>query len=118
MAASRTPAQPAAAPASAQPAPPAPATDASADPSSPGWTPRSRPAAGTTARVRDDLKRIKGIGPVLEKWLHGKGITTFVQIANLTQVEVDAMETEQSFPNRFDREDWKGQAARFAAEAN
>ncbi|MCP4960173.1 MAG: hypothetical protein GY925_13005, partial [Actinomycetia bacterium] len=66
----------------------------------------------------DDLKRIKGIGPVLEAWLHTKDILTFEQIAALSQDEIDALEEEQSFPDRIDREDWKGQAAALAEEKN
>lgn len=61
----------------------------------------------------DDLKKIKGIGPVLEKWLHTKEIFYFEQIAALSQEEIDALEEEQSFPDRIDRENWKGQAADF-----
>ena len=59
----------------------------------------------------DDLTMVKGIGPVLNAWLHERGITTFEQIANLSQEEIDALEEEQSFPDRIDRENWKGQAA-------
>lgn len=66
----------------------------------------------------DDLKRVKGIGPVLEEWLHTKGITTFEQIAALTQEQIDALEEEQHFPDRIDRENWKGQAAALAEEKN
>ncbi len=61
----------------------------------------------------DNLRLIKGIGPVLEAWLHTKGILYFEQIAALSQDEIDALETEQAFPDRIDRENWKGQAAEF-----
>ena len=41
---------------------------------------------------KDDLKKIKGIGPVIEKQLNGEGIYTFEQLANLTLDEFeDAM---------------------------
>ncbi len=73
------------------------------------------PVVAEAPMAADSLQRIKGIGPVLEKWLHEKGITTFAQIANLTKEQIDAMEEEQSFPNRIDRENWKGQAADLAA---
>ncbi len=78
--------------------------------------PEPEPAADPVAGPPDDLQLIKGIGPKLESWLYGKGITTFEQVAALTQDEVDALETEQPFPDRIDREDWRGQAARLAAE--
>ncbi|MEZ5341084.1 MAG: heterodisulfide reductase-related iron-sulfur binding cluster [Acidimicrobiales bacterium] len=69
------------------------------------------------AVVIDDLERINGIGPKYKAWLVGKGITTFAQIAALTQAEIDALEEEQSFTDRIDREDWKGQAQAFLDEA-
>jgi predicted flap endonuclease-1-like 5' DNA nuclease len=75
------------------------------------------PAADAPAPI-DDLKRVSGVGPVLEEFLHSKGIFTFAQLAGLTQAQVDELETEQSFPNRIDREDWRGQAARLGAETD
>ncbi|NOX31367.1 MAG: 4Fe-4S dicluster domain-containing protein [Actinobacteria bacterium] len=64
----------------------------------------------------DDLRLIKGIGPVLEAWLHTKNIYSFEQIANLSQDQIDALEEEQSFPDRIDRENWQGQAIDFIAK--
>ena len=58
---------------------------------------------------------IKGVGPVLNRWLNERGISTFEQVANLSQDEIDALEEEQSFPDRIDRENWKGQAADLVA---
>lgn len=45
-----------------------------------------KPARRTTAR--DDLKKIKGIGPVLEKKLHAAGVTTYQQLSRLTTQEL------------------------------
>ena len=59
----------------------------------------------------DDLTMISGVGPVLNTWLQERGIATFEQVANLSQEQIDALEEEQSFPDRIDRENWKGQAA-------
>jgi len=73
-------------------------------------------APAKVTRGPDDLRRIKGIGPVLEAWLHTKNIYSFEQIANLSQDEIDALEEEQSFPDRIDRENWQGQAIDFLAD--
>ena len=58
----------------------------------------------------DDLKRIKGIGPVNEKALNELGIFKFAQIANWTAANVDWVEDFMSFPGRIEREDWITQA--------
>ena len=65
----------------------------------------------TAVAAPDDLTMISGVGPVLNDWLQERGITTFEQVANLSQEQIDALEEEQSFPDRIDRENWKGQAA-------
>ncbi|MGB1248816.1 MAG: quinol:electron acceptor oxidoreductase subunit ActD [Chitinophagales bacterium] len=59
---------------------------------------------------KDDLKIIKGIGPVYEGKLNGLGIFTFEQIAKLNQKAKHAVEQLTGFPGRVDREDWIGQA--------
>ncbi|MEM9058792.1 MAG: hypothetical protein AAGD86_15045, partial [Pseudomonadota bacterium] len=62
------------------------------------------------------LKRIKGIGPVLEKALKEHGITRFSQIAALTGDDIETLsEKLQTFPDRIRRDRWVEQAADFAA---
>lgn len=46
----------------------------------------SKPARRTSGK--DDLKKIKGIGPVLEKKLNAAGVTTFEQLSRLTTQEL------------------------------
>jgi predicted flap endonuclease-1-like 5' DNA nuclease len=41
-----------------------------------------------TSSRKDDLKKIKGIGPVMEKKLNAAGVTTFEQFSRLTAQEV------------------------------
>lgn len=60
---------------------------------------------------RDDLKKIKGIGPVNENQLNELGIFTFAQIAAWTPANVEWVEGYLSFPGRIGREDWIGQAS-------
>ncbi len=61
----------------------------------------------------DDLKRITGIGPTLEKLLHELGITTFRQIARWTDDDIERVAAQLgSFRNRVRRDDWVAQARR------
>lgn len=66
------------------------------------------------AGEEDDLKRIKGIGPVNEKALNELGIFKFSQIAAWTSANVDWVEDFMSFPGRIEREDWIAQAKTLA----
>ncbi len=58
----------------------------------------------------DLLTTINGIGPVIEKKLHGLGITTFQQIADLDQARIDEINDQLSFKGRIEREEWVEQA--------
>jgi len=63
---------------------------------------------------KDDLKKISGVGPVLEKALNDLGIFHFRQVAAFTQADIDAVEGETNFPGRVERDDWIGQAKTLA----
>ncbi len=61
----------------------------------------------------DDLRRIRGIGPVLEQTLQHAGIRTYRQLATLDPAGLDRLRAElRLFPGRIEREDWIGQARR------
>lgn len=99
------------APAAAKPktaaAAPAPATTAGA--AGPG----KRPAALAAARDNrpDDLKRIKGIGPKLEKLCNSLGFFHFDQIAKWTDEEVAWVDQNlEGFKGRVVRDEWVAQA--------
>ncbi len=64
----------------------------------------------------DDLKRISGVGPALEKKLHGFGITSFAQIAAWTPEDIADFDDKLSFKGRIERDNWLEQAAQFDAE--
>lgn len=64
---------------------------------------------------RDDLKKIKGIGPVNERELYELGIYTYAQVAAWTPENITWVESYLSFPGRIDREDWISQARELAA---
>lgn len=60
---------------------------------------------------RDDLKKIKGVGPAIEKTLNEMGICHFNQIAEMSEYEIDRVAHRlKGFRSRIYREDWIGQA--------
>jgi predicted flap endonuclease-1-like 5' DNA nuclease len=59
----------------------------------------------------DDLQLIKGIGPYIRKLLKEKyDITTFKQVAELTQSQIDEISKKLFFKNKIKQENWMGQA--------
>ena len=62
------------------------------------------------AKVRDDLKLIKGIGPVNEGKLNRHGVRTFAQIAAWKKADVVEAEAYLEFDGRIAREGWVTQA--------
>lgn len=87
------------------PLPEAPAvveTPAAAEAASP-----IEPAAVSAA---DDLKLIVGIGPALEKKLYACGVTSYRQLAMLSDADIERIETSIKSFGRIRRDDWIGQA--------
>ncbi len=58
----------------------------------------------------DDLKKISGVGPVLEKKLNDMGIYHFSQIAEFTLDDIAKVDDELNFKGRIERDDWMAQA--------
>lgn len=58
----------------------------------------------------DDLKRIRGIGVLIEKRLNSLGVTTYEQIANWTGADIDRISQILDFKGRIERENWIEQA--------
>jgi small subunit ribosomal protein S2 len=58
----------------------------------------------------DDLKKITGVGPVLERKLNALGITRFDQIAAFTAEDLAKVDELLNFKGRAERDDWVGQA--------
>jgi len=72
-----------------------------------------KPAAldGPRGGTPDDLKRIKGVGPKLEKLCHSLGFFHFDQIASWTPEEVAWVDRHlEGFKGRVSRDDWVAQA--------
>ncbi len=59
---------------------------------------------------KDDLKKIKGIGPKLESRLNEMGIYHFDQIAGWKRETIDWVDEHLSFKGRIDRDQWISQA--------
>ncbi len=62
----------------------------------------------------DDLKKITGVGKVLEGKLQAAGIYTYRQIADWKVAQVKAFDEHLSFKGRIQRDGWKKQAAALA----
>jgi NADH-quinone oxidoreductase subunit E len=58
----------------------------------------------------DDLKKIPGIGPRLEKVLNERGIARYGDIAGLGKAALKKLDTELGLEGRVIRDDWAGQA--------
>lgn len=58
----------------------------------------------------DDLKRIRGIGVLIEKRLNALGVASYDQIANWTADDIDRISEQLDFKGRVERENWVEQA--------
>jgi predicted flap endonuclease-1-like 5' DNA nuclease len=66
---------------------------------------------GPRAGTGDDLKKIKGVGPKLEKQLNSLGYWHFDQIANWSAADVAWMdENLKGFKGRVSRDNWVAQS--------
>lgn len=63
----------------------------------------------------DDLKKISGVGPAIEKKLHAADVTSFAQIAEWSANDVTRMDEVLSFRGRISRDNWIEQATILAA---
>lgn len=64
----------------------------------------------------DDLSRIKGVGPKLVEHLHTLGVTSFEQIADWDDAEIDRIDAQLGrFAGRIRRDSWVEQARFLAA---
>lgn len=71
-------------------------------------------AAAPKATGSDDLTKIKGLGKVFAEKLNAEGVTSFAQIAAMSDADVAAMEEKLGATGKFANNDWVAQAAAFA----
>ena len=73
------------------------------------------PRFGTQTRVvksavPDDLKRIRGVGVLIERRLNSLGIVSYDQIANWSSRDIERISQTLDFKGRIERENWVEQA--------
>ncbi|SFP62072.1 50S ribosomal protein L21 [Tranquillimonas alkanivorans] len=64
----------------------------------------------------DDLKKLTGVGPALEKKLHEAGITSFAQIASWSDEDVAEWDAKADLKGKIEKEGWVDQAKAILAE--
>ena len=69
----------------------------------------------TPEGAADNLKKISGVGPVLEKKLNELGITQYAQVAAFSEEDIEKVDTELNFKGRITRDNWMEQAKKLAA---
>jgi small subunit ribosomal protein S2 len=65
----------------------------------------------------DDLKKITGVGPSLERKLRELGVTKLDQIANLSDEDIEKIDAALNSKGRIQRDDWVGQARALVSAA-
>ncbi len=64
----------------------------------------------------DDLKKLTGLGPAMEKKLIAAGVTTYAQIASFSADDIARVEEETGLKGRFERDNWIEQAKELAGK--
>ena len=73
----------------------------------PSWQEGTTDLGTPGADHHDDLKKINGIGPVMERTLNGFGIQTWEQIAAFTTADIEKVSGAiKAFAGRMERDDW------------
>ncbi len=67
-------------------------------------------ATSAPGRGTDDLKRIRGVGVLIEKKLNALGVTRYDQVANWTASDIERFSEKLDFKGRIERENWVEQA--------
>lgn len=94
---------------------PQPAPSGTEEQKSPSARPPALPAPN--ADRKDDLQRIRGIGPVGERKLNELGIYHYAQIAAWQPEQAEWINAQLGFSGRIQRENWIGQAKELATSA-
>jgi predicted flap endonuclease-1-like 5' DNA nuclease len=104
-------AKPAAEPVARRKEEPATATEMVREPTVASGKPQQpKGLAAPRAGKPDDLTRVSGIGPKIERTLHGLGYFHFDQIAAWTPDEVQWVDEHLKFKGRIARDEWQNQA--------
>ncbi len=75
----------------------------------------SKAEAAPAADGSDDLKKLSGVGPAMEKKLLAAGITSYAQIAAWTEADVAKYDEELALKGKIEKEGWVEQAKSLSA---
>ncbi|MBZ8131947.1 50S ribosomal protein L21 [Afifella sp. IM 167] len=64
----------------------------------------------------DDLKKLSGVGPAMEKKLNAIGVTRYDQIAGFSKDDLQRLDEELKLKGKAESEDWVSQAKALADE--
>lgn len=81
-------------------------------------TGQGRIGASARSADPDDLKRIRGIGVLIEKKLNALGIYAYDDIANWTAADIERISDALDFRGRIERENWIEQARILSSGGN
>ena len=84
------------------------AIGAGSAPRSTETAPAAKPAKA--AASGDDLKKLSGVGPALEKKLIEAGVTSFAQIAGWSEADVARYDEELGLKGKIEKEGWVAQS--------
>ena len=70
----------------------------------------AKAAAPAADKAADDLKKLSGVGPALEKKLVAGGVTSFAQIAGWSPEDVASVDAELALKGKIEKEGWIAQA--------
>ena len=70
----------------------------------------AKAAAPAADKAADDLKKLSGVGPALEKKLVAGGVTSFAQIAGWSPEDVASVDSELALKGKIEKEGWIAQA--------
>jgi large subunit ribosomal protein L21 len=70
----------------------------------------AKAAAPAADKAADDLKKLSGVGPALEKKLLAGGVTSFAQIAAWSAEDVASVDAELALKGKIEKEGWIAQA--------
>lgn len=90
------------------------AAEIAATPEAPAAEEAVTPLFDTPVGAADDLKKISGVGPVLEKKLNALGITQYAQVSGFSADDIERVDAVLNFKGRIERENWIEQAKTLA----
>ena len=68
------------------------------------------PAPAAKSEGTDDLTKMKGLGKVMAEKLEAEGVTTFAEIAAMSDADIEALEEKIGAKGKFEKNEWVAQA--------